>query len=366
VSHVRVFPRLGAASTLEDRRTMMTAFFRRRLPAPARPARWRALATAVIAAVLVLVAAAPAGAEPGEDDGAPPSLRDQLDIAARAYNEAKALLDASRARQAEIDGKLREAELRLTMLASQVGGVANAAYRGSRLSLATAVLQTGSDNLLRSATTVQWMAIRDDQKIRDYNRAKKEYAAQRKALEAEIKLQEEQTRQMEKRKDDAAKALAAAGGGGLVNGVPVPVPTAKPAPRNPDGSLPKETCSEDDPTTSGCITPRMLHAYTEARLAGFTRFTGCYRPGDRYEHPKGRACDFSANVSGFRDEAASGGDKNYGDRLAGWCVANASRLGVLYTIWYRQIWFPGLGWRAYSGGGSAAASHTNHVHLSIL
>lgn len=319
----------------------------------------------LLAAVMAVLAATPARAEPGEDDGAPPSLRDQLDIAARAYNDAKAILDASRARQAEIDAKLRETELRLTILASQVGGVANAAYRGSRLSLTSAILDGGSEQFLRSATTVQWMARRDDQKIRDYTRAKKEYAAQRKALEAEIKLQEEQTRQMEKRKDDAAKALAAAGGGGLVNGVPVPVPTAKPAPRNPDGSFPKETCSQDDPTTSGCVTPRMLHAYSEARLAGFTRFTGCYRPGDRYEHPKGRACDFSASVSGFRDVAASGGDKFYGDRLAGWCVANASRLGVLYTIWYRQIWFPGLGWRAYGGGGGAAGQHTNHVHLSI-
>jgi len=336
---------------------MKTALVRRRT----------APVVALLATVVLLLAGAPAAADPNEDVGTPPTLRDALDVAARAYSDAKSVLDASLARQAEINAKLRDAEQRLAFLATQVGGVANAAYRGSKLSLTTALLDSGTDNLLRSATTVQWIALRDDNKLREYNRAKKDYAVQLKALDAEIRLQEEQTRQMEKRKNDAAKALQAAGGGGIVGGVPVPVPSAKPAPRNPDGSLPKEGCTADDPTTTGCVTPRTLHAYNEARLAGFTRHTGCFRTGDRYEHPKGRACDFSVHAAGYRDENATGGDKVYGDRLAGWTVANASRLGVMYTIWYRQIWFPGLGWRSYNGGsGGPASAHTNHVHLSML
>jgi hypothetical protein len=47
-------------------------------------------------------------------------------------------------------------------------------------------------------------------------------------------------------------------------------------------------------------------------------------------------------------------------------VKNASRLGVMYVIWYRQIWMPGQGWRSYSGSGGPSATHTNHVHLSVL
>lgn len=328
---------------------------------------------------LVLGPAGPAGAAPGgsgsgagtdsagEDAGGALTLRDALDVSARAYNEAKAVLDASKARQAEIDTRLRELELRLTVLRSQVGATANAAYRGSKFNLTAALLDKSSpENLLRGVTTVTYLAWRDDYQLREYTQATTDYAAQRKALEDEIRLQEEQTRQMEKRKNDAAKALAAAGGGGFVNGVPVPLPSARAAPRNPDGSWPKEGCTVDDPTTSGCITPRTAHALSESRLAGFTRFTGCYRPGDRWEHPKGRACDYSAAVSGFQGVNATGGDKAYGDRLAGWCVANASRLGVLYVIWYRMIWHPGLGWKSYSGGGDPAAAHTNHVHLSML
>jgi peptidoglycan DL-endopeptidase CwlO len=39
---------------------------------------------------------------------------------------------------------------------------------------------------------------------------------------------------------------------------------------------------------------------------------------------------------------------------------------VLYVIWYRQIWFPGSGWRQYHGAGGASGQHTNHVHLSLI
>jgi hypothetical protein len=334
----------------------------------------RTAVIAVFAAVLLLLGGGAAIAAPGdsgdaagEDAGGALTLREALDVSARAYNEAKTVLDASKARQAEIDARLRELELRLTVLRSQVGATANAAYRGSKFNLTAALLDKGSpDNLLRGVTTVTYLAWRDDHQLREFTQATKDYANQRKALEAEIRLQEDQTRQMEKRKNDAAKALAAAGGGGYVNGVPVPVPSAKAAPRNPDGSWPGQSCTEDDPTTSGCVSPRTKHALSEAKLAGFTRFVGCYRPGDQYDHPKGKACDFAAHPTGFQGVNATGGDKAYGDRLAGWCVANASRLGVSYVIWYRMIWHPGLGWKSYSGGGDPASAHTNHVHLSML
>jgi hypothetical protein len=316
-----------------------------------------------VAVVLAALIGQPAGATPGDADGTP-TLRDQLDVAARAYNDAQATLDASRARQADLDAKMHTAENRLAQLSTEIGAVASAAYRGSKISRSAALLDKTPDDLIRGIGIVTYLANRDDRQLREYRLVKEQYSAQRKAVEDEVRLQEEQARQMQKQKDDAAQALAFAGGGGVVNGVPVPIPTAKPAPRNPDGTWPKESCSIPDPTTNGCLTGRMLHALNEARLAGFTRYTACFRPGGPYEHPKGRACDFSATPNGFVDAPAGGTDRAYGDRLAGWCVANANRLGVLYVIWYRQIWFPGLGWRAYHGSGGSAGEHTNHVHLS--
>jgi hypothetical protein len=333
------------------------------------PVRWRAVpAVAVLVAVITLLAGTPAPAEPGEENGVAPTLLEQLDLTSRAYLEAKALSDASKARQAQIQTDLDKAQKRLAELAEEVGSTANAAYRGSKINLTAALISTDrtSDDLLKGVTTVNYLALRDDKQLREFTAARKEYEQQLKAMEAEVRLQEEQTRQMEKRVAEANKALAAAGNGGLVNGVPVPTPTATAAPRTANGGWPNESATVDDPTTSGRITPRTAHALAQARAAGFTRFTGCFRPGDRFEHPKGRACDFAAQQNGFGG-AATGGDRAYGDRLAGYFVGNSDRLGVLYVIWYRQIWTPTAKWRRYgSAGGDPASDHTNHVHLSVL
>jgi peptidoglycan DL-endopeptidase CwlO len=330
------------------------------------------LAVTAVAAALLL-GTLPANAAPGDDasgeeNGVAPTLLEQLEVTNRAYLEAKAISDASKARQAQIQADLAKAEKRLAELAEEVGATANAAYRGSKFNLTAALIEDGhsANDLLQGITTVSYLAWRDDRQLREYVIAKRDYTEQLKALEAEVRLQEEQTRQMEKRKDEAVKALTAAGNGGVVNGVPVPSPTATQAPRGVNGTWPPESASVDDPTTGGRITPRMFHAYTEARKAGFDHFTGCFRPGDRFEHPKGRACDFAANKNGFSG-AAQGADRNYGDRLAGWMVGNADRLGVLYVIWYRQIWTPAAKWHGYgSAGGDPASDHTNHVHLSVV
>jgi hypothetical protein len=169
---------------------------------------------------------------------------------------------------------------------------------------------------------------------------------------------------MAKRKSDAERALSAVGGGTADGPNGSGGRAARSAPRNSDGTFPSQGCSVDDPTSGGCLTARTSHALSQARAAGFSRFTACFRQASFGEHGKGRACDFSASASGFAG-AATGGDRQYGNRLAAWCIANSDRLGVLYVIWFNRIWMPGTGWRAYNGGGSPSSAHTNHVHLSI-
>jgi hypothetical protein len=103
----------------------------------------------------------------------------------------------------------------------------------------------------------------------------------------------------------------------------------------------------------------------QAKKAGFTRFVACFRQQASGEHGKGRACDFAADKSGFGGDA-TGASRTYGNRLADYFIANASRLGVLYVIWFRRIWLPSSGWKSYSGaGGDPSSDHTNHVHLSM-
>lgn len=141
--------------------------------------------------------------------------------------------------------------------------------------------------------------------------------------------------------------------------------SAEPAPRNPDGSWPDQTCSiRPDPTTgSGCITPRLLHLIQQAATAGFGK-PGCYRIDDHGEHPKGRACDWMITSGG----EATGHQKRRGDAMAAWAVANADRLGITYVIWFRMIWTPAKGWQPYNnpfGSNNPAGWHTNHVHISL-
>jgi hypothetical protein len=317
-------------------------------------------------AVLVGVIS-PAGAvyaDPGDDEGATASLRDQLDAASKGYLDAKAKLDASKARQEQLVTQLTAVQGEYDSRSQAVQGIAAAAYQMGGMGDVAGVLSSGSPRVfLDRLTLLNVVATNEDRTVHELAATRDEVNRAKAAIDAEIVQQQAQLADMARRKDQAERALRVAGGGQVTSGFGGSTTVAVPAPRNRDGSWPAESCSVDDPTTSGCITPRTLHAYQQARAAGFTHYVSCYRSGGSGEHPKGRACDFAAAVGTFGG-TATGAERTYGNNLAAYFVFNASRLGVLYVIWFRQIWLPGSGWRAYSGSGSPAADHTNHVHLS--
>jgi hypothetical protein len=317
--------------------------------------------------VLVAAAPAPALADPtGPDGGGNATLQSQLDAAARGYNDAKGRLDVAKARQAQLMAQAQSTAAELAALSTQAQAVAVTAYKGGRISALTVLLGSGSPgDFLDRATSLQTQLRRDNDALRRLHDAQVRYDQQRAAINAEVATQQSQLTVMDKRKKDAQAALTAASGGAPAGGPSGGSATATPAPRNADGSWPKESCSARDPTTSGCLTPRTLHALQEVQKAGFTHYVSCFRSGTWGEHPVGRACDFAANAKGFVDAPASGADKAYGDRLAAWLIGNASRLAALYIIWYRQIWMPSTGWRTYHGDGTPAGDHMNHVHLSV-
>jgi hypothetical protein len=308
----------------------------------------------------------PALAQDTDDEGGTESLREQLDEAATKYQDAKAELDESEKRELKLTVKLESLEEDRKAMLSEVQLVAAAAYRTGRVGGFTALLNSNSPTaFLERVVAIDMLAKRDAEVLAGLRELSETAEEQKALLAEEIALQEKEVAKLEEAKDQAEAALAAIGGGANGDFVPYESELAEPAPRNDDGSWPAESCSEDDPTTSGCLSPRMLHAYNEARIFGFTRYTSCWRSGSYGEHPSGRACDFAASPNGFGGVAV-GNDKIYGDRLASFFVANADGLGVQYVIWYRQVWFPGNGWQTYGGGGGDPASdHTNHVHASI-
>jgi hypothetical protein len=306
-------------------------------------------------------------ADPGSPDGTYSSLQTQLAAASQAYNDAKGRLDAAQQRQTELTAQAADTKTRLADLTVRANALVVAAYKGGRLTgLATLLDSASTDDFLDRATMLQDELTREDRTLHQLNDTQQRYVEQLAAIDNEIRTQQAAVAAMDQKRKDIEKALAGAGSGGAASGPGGGTASASPAPRNPDGSWPKESCSINDPTgTGGCVTPRMLHAYQEARNAGFTRYTKCWRQQSWGEHPLGRACDFSAHSTGFLDAAATGDDKAYGDRLAAWFLANSNRLAVLYVIWYRQIWLPATGWRAYHGDGTPAGDHLNHVHLSV-
>ena len=99
--------------------------------------------------------------------------------------------------------------------------------------------------------------------------------------------------------------------------------------------------------------------------------------GGTSEHKEGRAWDWGVNV-GVPSERAAANDlldwlrqeDEYGNE-----AAMARRLGVMYAIWNKRIWFPGSGWRTYCidrdgacrdpDDGGIRHPHTDHVHFSF-
>jgi peptidoglycan DL-endopeptidase CwlO len=327
-------------------------------------------AVALLVAVLAVTLAAPApgSAAPKDPEGGSKTLREALESAAKGHIEAQIALKNSQRRQKQLNDTLLQAQVDAKQLEVQVAAVAARSYRLGRFTTVSMLLNaTSSDGFLERMERLDMMAQLDGRALVRYRDAVTRYTRAKQAIELEIKEQQKQVTVLAKKKKQAELALASVGGGAVAGGfISANSPLAKPAPRNADGSYPKESCTIDDPTTGGCITPRLLHSYQEARKAGFKRHTSCFSQRSSGEHPKGRACDFSANAGGFQNRDATGGDRTYGNNLAAYFVKNASRLGVMYVIWFRQIWMPSTGWRSYSGSGGPSATHTNHIHLSVL
>jgi hypothetical protein len=305
----------------------------------------------------------------GDDgEGGSKTLIQQLDAASRGFVEAKDALAASKKRQAALTAEIKKLDAELAPRQQAVDTVIRQSYTTGRLGPVSALLSASSSGaLMDRVETLQTVAARENEVVAGLRANRDQQAAAKLAVDQAIRDQQKQLNLMAKRKAQAEAALKAANAGQdapqATDGGSSKTATA--VPRNKDGSLPAQGCSINDPTTSGCITPRLLHAMQQAKSAGFTHFVACFRHQSTGEHPKGRACDFAADKKGFGG-VASGSSKDYGTRLANYFINNSDRLGVLYVIWFKRIWLPSSGWKAYSGGnGDPSSDHTNHVHLSV-
>jgi peptidoglycan DL-endopeptidase CwlO len=304
-------------------------------------------------------------ADPNDPDGAPQpdTLQEALAAASRAYVDAQGRLDQAQKAQADLTAKLAENDKKLAELSASADVIANRTYRaGPTSTLLTVFNSVSPDEFVARALSLRELAMYDNRQLSELRALKDSAASLHAQLDQQIAAAKTQAAEMARRKAQIQQAVDITSGG-PTTGVTIPAPSAEPAPRNPDGSFPDEKCSVKDPTTSGCLTPRTLHALQQARAAGFTHYTACFRQATWGEHPLGRACDFAADPNGFGG-IATGASRDYGNRLAAYFIANADRLGVLYVIWYHQVWTPAVGWHYYRGDGTPSGDHMNHVHLS--
>jgi len=329
----------------------------------------RALAAATAAALVTAVPTV-AAADPDNagSEGANATVADLLESTSRGFIEARTAYRNAKTQQVELNQQLVRLTARRDKLSAEVVRVAAAGYRTGRLNAASALLRSaGPDSFLDRASALETMTERENQRLRDFNQARAAVEQAKAEIDKQAALEQQQFDIMTKRKQAAEKQFVLVDGShtkGLVN---ANLPVARQSPRGADGGWPGQSCSDNDPTTDGCITPRTLFALNEAKRAHFNRFVSCFRPGGPFEHPKGRACDFSVQKQkGFGGDA-TGGDKIYGNNLAAFLVQNADKLGIMYVIWYKRCWLPSSGWVDYTeGGGDPSSDHTNHVHMSIL
>ncbi|MEU8240684.1 hypothetical protein AB0C07_20770 [Actinoplanes missouriensis] len=313
------------------------------------------------------VVASPATAAPGDNgddgEGGSKSLVEQLEDASRGYVEAKAKLKSSKKKQTELTAELKKLDAQVGPQQAALDEIASQAYTSGRMGGMSALVNasdTGSfidrTMILSTVAADQNAAIEELKTTLDSRRKAKL------TLDATVKDQQKQVNVMAKKKLQAETALKKANQGADASSSSDGGGSAKADPA-PSGS--GSGCTEKDPTSSGCLTPRTLHALKQAQKDGFTRYVHCFREQNSGEHPKGRACDFAADKNGFGGDA-TGASKTYGTNLANYFINNADALDVLYVIWYRRIWLPSSGWKSYSGaGGDPSSDHTNHVHLSV-
>jgi hypothetical protein len=136
----------------------------------------------------------------------------------------------------------------------------------------------------------------------------------------------------------------------------------------------QDRCSPDPKPGVEAFRARVMGAYPWTGDFGISR--ACYI-GGQSEHKEGRAWDWAVSASSERDRGAVSDlfDWLFSEDRYGNGNARARRVGVMYLIWNRRIWFPGSGWRTYCvqrrrgcvspSDGGIRHPHTDHVHFSF-
>jgi hypothetical protein len=160
-----------------------------------------------------------------------------------------------------------------------------------------------------------------------------------------------------------ALALAlVAGSSAPALAIPPPTPPFGPAIDDYARYEPQSTCSLTEQPGVAAFR-RLLQDHGGANGGGILRSCGT---GGTSEHKEGRAYDWMLDANRAADRAKA-------DAVLAWLLASdqhgnahalARRLGIMYIIWDRQVWYAWRaadGWLPYTGSNP----HTDHIHFSF-
>lgn len=168
-------------------------------------------------------------------------------------------------------------------------------------------------------------------------------------------------------------ALACVAGGAVPASAAPAAPSFGPV-MDPPGSYEGQTkCSPDAKPGVVAFQQMVLAEYPGTGAGGIGRDCSY---GGQSEHKEGRAWDWGVSAADASHRAAV-------SDLLSWMFATdrygnehalARRLGIMYVIWNKRIWFPFSGWSTYcemkkgvcvGDDGGARSPHTDHVHFSF-
>ena len=229
------------------------------------------------------------------DEGDTPLLRDVLEAAGRSYVQAKTALANTRKRQARLTAELRRVEGRIAELAPEVEQVARTGRTGPAGSARCWCCSTALAGGLPEAGPRAGGGGPAGQRpgCASSNQARDRAPGRKRPLDAEIAEERRQLAVMLRQKQAAEQALALVGGAVTGGFVSATHRSPRPAPRDADGSWPPQTCSirrPDHQRLHHPAHPARVHTRHGGRLHPVRRLPP---PGGPFEHPKGRACDFS-------------------------------------------------------------------------
>ncbi|MGW5879341.1 coiled-coil domain-containing protein [Nocardiopsis terrae] len=266
-------------------------------------------------------------------------LEDTYDGELLQYTEIKDRVEAAEAELEDLDERLENSR-------GGVSAIAAARYKGDGFDpTLQIVFSSEPENMFNDAATMEYLGDSQAEQISELIDLRDEQAEVTEELQDELSEASDLVEELEEQREDVEARIEEY--------------EAEQIPETPgNGTIPASARGGGWEQT----TPRMAAIRDEIIMKfGAPYPVGCWRPSAQ-DHGTGRACDFMMSANGAAPSAAN---KDLGQQISDYGIANADRLGIKYIIWEQQIWqSTSRQWTWMNDRGDLTQNHYDHVHIS--